>query len=339
MRYITTIWGDAEFDNKPLRKITLENVIYLPFSKDVFFDHQTDWGIYLQDGHLVEQSEYSRGAQAFNADLKRQFKLECLDIETAPFDEMVYGGPIIPQYGHFIMSSLARMHAIDGSIPVLFNSHPPVFVHELRYVKEFIAAAGLVPQNCMSFEKPTFIKKIHLPDPAVVEQQRIHLDAKTSYLKIGNAFAPTDDFVRNRIYISRARLRTGTAGFYGEEIVEQKFMRAGFRVIHPEQLSISEQINMFRNASIIAGSISSGFHTLLLANESEVSRCIFNFQDMLNSNFTLVDHVSRGRSYYFSMAEDLETCHMENFMSFFRPKNIHRLADNMVSAALAVAQT
>jgi capsular polysaccharide biosynthesis protein len=50
-----------------------------------------------------------------------------------------------------------------------------------------------------------------------------------------------------------------------EEEIEALFMRYGFTILHPEQLSIQDQVRLFSRARMIAGPRGSGLHNIVFA--------------------------------------------------------------------------
>ena len=336
MRHCTTLWGDAAFSSAPLRTVVIEDAIYLPFSPTVFLDRDPDWGIYTSDGFLVREAAYLRGERRelvgqslYNANARAS-------VTDEHVEEMVYGGPIMPHFGHFLISSLARLWAAEPDRPFLFHSSPPVFDHRAPYIQAFVAAAGLTPRNCLSFDKPTRIRRLIVPEPSIVEQASVAAAYSASAAKIGDAFAPTGLFDGQRCYLSKARLTRGIAGLFGEEVIEEAFHKAGFLIVRPELLSIAEQVDLFRSASIIAGTASSSFHAATLVPQSESLRVVFSYSDTLNSNFSLIDYGLQGRSLYLSLKGHVEPTSRPDFLSYYRALNPKRLADEMVATVHAL---
>jgi capsular polysaccharide biosynthesis protein len=60
------------------------------------------------------------------------------------------------------------------------------------------------------------------------------------------------------IYLSRAKVDNRRIA--NEEAVEDAFRRLGFEVVHPEELTLSQQIEAFYGARVFAGFSGSGLH-------------------------------------------------------------------------------
>ena len=63
-------------------------------------------------------------------------------------------------------------------------------------------------------------------------------------------------------YISRSRLPDGLRRIEREAELDQLLLNRGWTVIHPEQLSVNEQLRHLRQAQVIAGPLGSAFHLL-----------------------------------------------------------------------------
>lgn len=65
---------------------------------------------------------------------------------------------------------------------------------------------------------------------------------------------------QRRLYLSRRRATTAWHCIVNEEEVESLFADLGFEILHPQELSISEQIRAFAKADVVAGEFSSALH-------------------------------------------------------------------------------
>jgi len=73
-----------------------------------------------------------------------------------------------------------------------------------------------------------------------------------------NQYSPS-----KRIFISRSKLdKSGvdSRSLSNRETIESIFKSFGFEIFHPEKHSVEKQINMFRNADLVAGEAGSGLH-------------------------------------------------------------------------------
>jgi len=66
-----------------------------------------------------------------------------------------------------------------------------------------------------------------------------------------------------KLYLSRSRLPIGARHTIEEEELEKELTGVGWRIIHPEQLSITEQLVHLSDAQTIAGCLGSAMHLLM----------------------------------------------------------------------------
>ena len=85
----------------------------------------------------------------------------------------------------------------------------------------------------------------------------------------------------DRIFVSRAALPLAGARFMLEEALDANFTALGYTVIHPENLSISEQMRFYRAASHLVFSEGSALHLYaLMARPDQQIYCIWRRQVM-----------------------------------------------------------
>lgn len=174
----------------------------------------------------------------------------------------VYLGYYNEVYGHFILETLARMWILDEikcqDREYIFHSMHGNTSLNKSYIKEVLS----------SFEID--LKKVHiLNDDAVVEDLIVpsslsylgvsqHERIKSVYAKVHeNASAPSKS---TRIYVSRALVKAGNHRFINEGSIENIFENYGFKIIRPEECPFEEQVAHYRNASVLAGPLSSALH-------------------------------------------------------------------------------
>jgi hypothetical protein len=68
-----------------------------------------------------------------------------------------------------------------------------------------------------------------------------------------------------RLYLSRRRAHTGWHAILNEDEVEGVFADLGFTIVHPQELSIREQICLYAGAEVIAGEYSSALHNSIFS--------------------------------------------------------------------------
>lgn len=325
------LWG-ANQARETVSFKTYEDAIYLPFTAGKFLDHNPHWGLYSSDGHLIPEAAYRRGSDLALVGQSERIDIEPDVIDTAPFDTMVYGGPLLAHYGHFLLTTLARCWALDGSHPVLFHSSPPVQDHEAGFILELLRCAGL-ERRSFSFERPTRLRRVIVPEPALYEQHSIGTHYATAMAAIGRNIPFLPSPAPKKVYLSKSRLNSGVNGLDGEYFIDLKMRQAGFDIVHPESLGLAEQVNIFRRAELIVGTAGSAFHTLALTPHTQARRIVLTLEHFLNTNFLLIDRACGGTSDYFTIKDALSSSESERFAVNHVIKNANHLADRIIALA------
>jgi hypothetical protein len=325
------LWGTSQ-TRETVSATTYHDAIYLPFTAGILLVHDPHWGLYTGDGSLIPEAAYRRGADLALVGQSERIDIDRGAIDDAPFDTMIYGGPLLEHYGHFLLTTLARCWAIDGSIPVLFHAVPAVQDHGAGHIVELLRHAGLENRS-FSFDRPTRIRRVVVPEPALCEQHSIWTDYAIPMSAIGRSVAPAAASVPKKVYLSKSRLHSGVTGMDGEAFIDLKMRQAGFAVIHPETLGLAEQVNLFRRAELIVGTAGSAFHTLALVPHMSARRVILTLDDLLNSNFLLLDRVCGGHSEYLSIKDDLTPSESAAFSTRYAIRNANHLADRIIAVA------
>lgn len=216
-----------------------------------------------------------------------------------------YAGRYTGHFGHILLETMTRFWAdLDYAaydqfvvIPKSF-SHLPVRVNGL--FQKLLGHVG-VPADRIVVTGERGVAFRHLDVPSAPIDLSVGADPR--FLDVFDRIA--DRIVRDRyggdlsgsptrIYLSRSQLDDGRPkgqpSAANEAEAEAFFEQRGFTVVHPQRLSISEQVMLARNADIIAGCNGSALH---LAMCSRPGTALLALDIRHVSNQYLVD-VARG---------------------------------------------
>ncbi len=308
LREAAVSWGHTTLIESDPGEEDCRSAIYVPFTPDVFFDRDPRWGIYHRDGRLVDAAAYYRGP---DKRLIGQSPDTELDATALPFvdEELVYGGPVIAHYGHFITASLPRLwhlRAMAGSrLRILCHGHePPDDWFGQEFIRAIFGAIGLTPESFAYIQTPSVIRRLWVPRPAMEEQNFVHRAFDELGTAIGRAYdvhrEPQSDV---RLYLSKTRLNEGINRFQDEILLEDCFARRGFEIIHPQEIPFAEQIKVLARAGVIAGTVGSALHTTLFLDRA--SRIVaLTGSEIINSNIRLIDRLKSNEALYLCPAEN-----------------------------------
>lgn len=170
-------------------------------------------------------------------------------------------------WGHWLVDVLPRLEIVRRLIPdVTF-----AFSNMLACSGELLERTGFRPNQMIFYD----------PYRTVLRAERFFVPG---YVRFANAFArvsgsifnsmSANERVRsNRIYVSRSRLREGST-IVNHQQIEAMFVQSGFQVVHPQTMSIDAQIEMFAQASHIAGEYGSGLHASIFSAPGTPVLCL-----------------------------------------------------------------
>lgn len=196
-------------------------------------------------------------------------------------------------YGHFIMETLPRLWCWDE-----FDLTNLRFVtHDKKpFVKNFLVPFGISEENLYELKLPTLVKDLLIAKQPYVLEKSISFNAKKVWKHISDFFDKR--LSRGKVYVSRLKFGKQRI-LINENEVEDVFKEYGFNVIYPEELPIEEQIDIFRNAEIIAGPSGSALYNLVFAKE--VSHALILVSDrFITLNDALINHGEKYKITYIS---------------------------------------
>ncbi|MHC4757136.1 MAG: glycosyltransferase family 61 protein [Planctomycetota bacterium] len=289
-------------DNLP-EMAQFENVWFVPDLRAVYKD----------DGELIRSSILRRGTKMCRVppsiiDVK-QFK------KTDIVDKALFGGIMLGKhYGHFLIETLSRLWplAIPDKVNDFLDYKILYWSQEKKAtpVEKSVIKSGQmlleslrIKSNVSILDQPVHINKLIIPAQAATlnnEFYSIFRDllrlAGTSVLSKHRP-SKDDNEYPEKVYLSRTKLPYYRRNNANEKLLESMLKRHGFRIIHPQELSLPDQICMFSKARIIVGSFGSAFHTMLLSDISN-QKMLCLTDDCPDQTSTGIDRICNAKTEY-----------------------------------------
>lgn len=192
----------------------------------------------------------------------------------------LYLGWGFAHHGHMLLEGLARawslketaFEPLDGILMHWHGSALPPATPPL------LAMLGLGEQLPLRWvQRDTRVQRLLLPGQRSVLGRAMGEEMQWVYGQLRAAARNGDEDERaraKRLYVSRRLLNTGLRRLIGEERIEQAFTDQGFRVVHPQLLTLCQQIRLFSQAEAIAGCEGSGLHNVLFADRPGTLRVL-----------------------------------------------------------------
>ncbi len=232
--------------------------------KRKFPDDITLWG----RGGVVEQSgEYVRES-AIESYMEGKYELDS-DVKFVD-EKVVYCGDMYLQWGHHLIDNINRMwyffendFSVDKYIFTIaedmkdkfpFSNYEEVFrllgiLNKLELISEPVKYRQvIVPQA--SYNKAKYYAKQYKDMLDVIIKNALKENKRKDFCK--------------RIYFSRNEWNKAE---YGQEAIENFFLKNGFQIVYPEKIPLVSMIAMAQNAEIIGAPSGSVAHNILFARD------------------------------------------------------------------------
>lgn len=226
---------------------------------------QFDGGVYYSDGTLCELGSTRKGSYQ---NIAAEFQAPSEKISGR---KHIYGGMLQnTHFGHFLAESLARLWAIkhlsaDFETVVFYPRIPGKGIP--AYAKELLSLIS----SSHSFELIDAPKTFEmLAVPSQIGHQRMgFLEGHPSVRWMLKPLQTMGEPQGRKLYVSRSRMKPYEGGILFENRIEDLLREEGYEIIHPQELSISRQIELYNSSSHIIFSEGSALHLYALVTKTE----------------------------------------------------------------------
>lgn len=208
-----------------------------------------------------------------NAPQRIKFNLFYLEILKALFKGRVlinytFCGPHFSNFGHFLLESLSR---VDSSTKkIVFQTmdssiqHQKVLPYQVELIKLF---SGRTPRIKLLTNKSYLLVNCKITNIEIDFPLKINKKVLTKYSNIANKIKSME--THKYVFLSRSKLPTSQLRIPLKQNLELEklFKEFNFQIIHPELLSIIDQIALIKKVKILAGNQGSGLHLSIFADE------------------------------------------------------------------------
>lgn len=235
--------NDADILRNPTGKLVQNALIAVDRSA------RRTFGVFDADGVAVP------GTACEGRPLPGQASLQNADY----YDDMAIfcGGDRFFHFGHFLIEGMER------AWPTLLKKYKNaklVYVSSRDsmpgYAIEFLRLLGVDASRVILLNKSARFRELYVPERASHIGQYTSSVQNDVYQTIAKN-AGNKNF-GDMVYLSRGRM--GARSIFGEEQVQRIFEKNGFKIIYPETLSITEQVQLASGAKCIAGIAGSALH-------------------------------------------------------------------------------
>ena len=293
--------GDVEIRDADPAIGVHHHAIYVP-NRLGPFEADRDWGLYEADGALIEDAAYRRGPGGMRVGQGDRTALRPHAV-GARRGTHLYAGTIHSHYGHFVLTSIARLWPLLESHPdatILYhgNHDGPVWT-SWPFAKAILAALDLSPDRFLRPTEPLSLEAVVVPAPSFEETSFAHrLHGRLGAAIADRLLGPVrPDRNERPVYLPKTRVAHGVWRIENEIELVGHLERRGVGIVHPEELAFADQIRLFETHDTVVSTVSSALHTSLFARAP--SRIIgLGWSRMVMSNQLLVDRIKGTRATY-----------------------------------------
>lgn len=194
------------------------------------------------------------------------------------FDRVLYVAFFNNHFGHLLTESLGQCwHAFDpppelatsraGIKPTLIlqNCKGPADGHLLDQLRERYDV--IFGQQLCGRSR---VRVLHAASPTLIFGHGInrrHLNEVTQFAQriVGRPLLEqlSGTSGQDRIYLSRQNLEPGLRHLVQEDRLVDELRQRGWRIVHPQELSLVDQLRTYAQAEVIAGNLASALHLLM----------------------------------------------------------------------------
>lgn len=243
---------EQNFNNKPE---ILKNGIILPAKiiDETTKDYRFAGGV--TDEKFNFKGGLFRKREKFNYSCNEGYEVEEKDVIYKD-EDVIFGGVIIPMFGHFFLESLSRLWWVientDNKDKIAF-----IIYHnkQASYYMQFFKLLGIDESRIIFIDKPTKFRQIIVPEQTF----RIHLNYNEKFTSIYDKMCSNVKPSKyKKIYLTRTKLPYSDC--LNEEFFEKFYEKRGFKIVSPEQLSVEDQISIINGAEEIVSTIGTLTH-------------------------------------------------------------------------------
>ncbi len=180
----------------------------------------------------------------------------------------LYLGHAFTHFGHFLIETVPAFYwtqYVDPDVALLFHPFDEngrnVFT-DFLHGRECLALLGVPPDRIVMATADLEVEELLLPPRHYNMRAGPRYDFREVYRTLAAAVRPSrTEPGATRIYLSRRLLpKPRLRRVLNEAALERQVARRGFTILHPQRMSLAEQINAVSAADLVAGIDGSALH-------------------------------------------------------------------------------
>lgn len=296
------IAGRIKIENETLEMMCFPELVYVPATKG------NAGGLYDCKGQAIPSAINHRGNISYlSGPIDNKIDINKLHLDNNVKSHF-FIGDISPHFGHFLLESTSRLWPLLNKgenltdLKYLYcSSNPNHGFFRKSFIKDIFGCFSLQAQEFVAYREPCRIKNVFIAPPAFEIRHHSNVIFRQLMRHIGTSLAGNLDSINNAnttpLYLSKSKLTKGVSGITNEIEIEMLLKQEGVDILHPETLSLENQIKELTNRKYLIGFVGSALHTLLFCPGDKVISGIV-LGEKLNANYVMIDQLARNKGHY-----------------------------------------
>ncbi|MEM6544983.1 MAG: glycosyltransferase family 61 protein [Pseudomonadota bacterium] len=230
------------------------------------------------DRIVSESLQYHRGVVLRRAEAKK-----IRDGSASIAGTWIYMGLLHRHFGHFLVDSLPRLWpallpTLKGRVGFLVDEGVHVSQDQTLFGQDsrdhfaltLLERLGLGRERFLALEAHSRVEKLLVPVP-VWRREHTHYYSTPMANDLWNSLRSERQNRPNRVYFTRRHFTASGGGrpLSNEGAVEKLFESRGFTVIAPEEMALTEQLDLLADSEVIAGTLGSNMFNAVFMHQGK----------------------------------------------------------------------
>lgn len=174
----------------------------------------------------------------------------------------LYGGHWMPEFGHFITETVTRLWPDPRPVAGVVY-HRFVGTEAIKpWQTTLITRAGWGAAQTLVNTRWARVDHLVVPSRTVFLSSMVHPTAVRQWERM----SPNAHTAGEPVFLSRSRLTSDPRRTRTDPLLDREFAARGFRVFHPQEHPVDEQIRVASQAPVLAGAVGSALHLSAFAS-------------------------------------------------------------------------
>jgi hypothetical protein len=231
------------------------------------------------------------GLEKFRKEVDKNCSKKTKNISKKSF----YAGNLYDHYGHFVLESLSRLSSYRGEPVIVWSGGVKEFK---SYHKSILKLFSLLDVEHIFIDGV-----VRFDDIVISDREYIIWDyfSKKHYDFLSSVNLPLSIYKGKKIWLTRSGFDT----YWCEPLIELVLKKHGWEIVNPLDLSIEQQVSIFKDAKKIAGIEGTAFHNMIFSSHVIDDVTIFSRRPSgVLGNFPLISSVVNNNHVFIDPVRD-----------------------------------